>query len=425
MSETLFYKNGRYLTYTDPVTGQLQIIPDQKYYSNDPYWELEDPTTKQLTRILKYKQNSSYAITPILTNFKSAVAGVKTGTRRATVLIVGDSTTSGLHAGDSGSDFSVNSRNRAWPNAFASALTAAGIPALCNSVMGDSGLYKYSASFATSMSNYSGNASVIGSGGDASRVGLGGSPFIMNASGLYTAVTPPTNVNTAKFLFQSPTVATFNTQVGSGPVSVASPDGSDGALNVITASLSGAAAPSQGCAAGWKSGGAVAIQGFYAYDSASPAVDVINAGISGSVAADWAATNTAHAYLNGIKALAPDLTIIMARINDMDAGTDLTAFSASLSAVVTEAAKYGDVLLVNDAAVNNGASGVASKAVSDTYTAAIKQVASLKGLPPVTDLEASLGVWNVTDYYDSLHPLKAKHILMGQKIASDVLSYIT
>ena len=226
------------------------------------------------------------------------------------------------------------------------------------------------------------------------------------------------------FYTSSQTVATSKAQVGSGPLLQTSLDGTDGTLKVVDVPLGAAAASGPLCAANWFSGGAVAIQGMYAFDTATPAVDVINAGVLGSVVADWANTASPHSYLNAIKSIAPDLTIIMPRINDMNAGTSISAFSASLSAIVTEAKKYGDVHLVNAAAVNNGASGVATAAVSDTYTAAIKQVASSMSLPQITDLEASLGPWSSGSYYDNLHPLKAQHALMGQKVANDVLALI-
>lgn len=90
----------------------------------------------------------------------------------------------------------------------------------------------------------------------------------------------------------------------------------------------------------------VYIAGVSAYDSTTPGLRIGNAGVSGTTSALWADA-TARSSLNGIRAVAPDLTIVMLGINDAGASVSVATWEANITAIVQAAQESGDVLLMS------------------------------------------------------------------------------
>jgi hypothetical protein len=172
-------------------------------------------------------------------------------------------------------------------------------------------------------------------------------------------------------------------------------------------------------------GEVLVLQGLMAYDSQTPALDIINASVRGSGVQDWANTASPHSYLNSFATIDADLTIIVPPINDLVGGTALSTFQASLDAVVAKAKQYGDVLLGNAASIRiGGPNNRPSQATRDTYTAAMEAVRVKYGLPPIMDFQ-TLGPWDAALYRDDLHQLRARSQAMGQYAAATLLTHTT
>lgn len=99
------------------------------------------------------------------------------------------------------------------------------------------------------------------------------------------------------------------------------------------------------------------IAGIVCWNSKEPGIIVAASGASGIKAAN-AASDTSFNSLVGLRAFAPDLTVINLSINDQGvttSGAQQTAYLASITAIATAALVSGDVLiLINSPNTNSG-----------------------------------------------------------------------
>lgn len=160
--------------------------------------------------------------------------------------------------------------------------------------------------------------------------------------------------------------------------------------------------------------GEVWINGITAYNSAAKSIIFSNAGASG-LSAEGAIANASYAgYVGELARFQPDLTIIQIEGNDILTAVAPATFATSLQAMITEAKKTGDVVLVIDIPFST------YQTARIPYDAVINTVAASNALN-VVDLNAR---WNndyaygtgKSWYYDTLHANQAGYADVAQAI---------
>lgn len=151
--------------------------------------------------------------------------------------------------------------------------------------------------------------------------------------------------------------------------------------------------------------GNVDLVGVVAYNSAQKETTVINAGWSGSVAADWQAVNGPMDPLLMIPVVAPDLTIICLTINDWVAATSTSAYTASMQAIITAAVSAGsDVVLMSGVPTDPATTSAAQQL---TYRNIVQSLATSNNVPYL-DMTAQWTSWTVANgngwMFDAKHP---------------------
>lgn len=265
---------------------------------------------------------------------RAALAKVRAGTGNMKIMCVGDSTTGGL-----GTDSSVDTSK--YPGRLSTLLNSYFAPAslayataqgsgLATPGTGDSriafsGSFQYN-SFGPGPGSWyipSGSSGTLtftpGFAADTLEVGYmrlsGYGSATVNADGGSSLGT--VNCNNAS---QSITTATFTTTLGTH------------VWNVVGASVTGN----------------VIVAWLRAYDSTSRKIHVANMGHTGTTTAatstNWTSSG-GWGQLDGITAMAPDLTIISLGINDAGASTAAATWQANMGTIITTAQASGDVLL--------------------------------------------------------------------------------
>ena len=166
------------------------------------------------------------------------------------------------------------------------------------------------------------------------------------------------------------------------------------------------------------------LAGMIAWNSAVPSIDVADLGVSG-VKAAWQATS------QRLNWLWPDLTIVNIGSTDMlaSAPTDVTAFAASVQAVVKRARASGDCVLVFPAIGRDAGSSAQAVLVRDPqrapFRAAMQALALANGCAFV-DEQALLGERDVAQamglFADSLHETGAATVMRAHNLATLLLA---
>ena len=144
------------------------------------------------------------------------------------------------------------------------------------------------------------------------------------------------------------------------------------------------------------------------YNSAVPAVDVINAGCAtltvGTSSTGLARSDTPYASASAITYIAPDLTIICCTINDANAATSPTTYAASMQSVITNCKLSGDVILLAGFESNFNAFPANNRAL---LLAQLQALAATNNCLYVTP-DIVIGGWTSNDalglMYDNFHP---------------------
>lgn len=354
-----------------------------------------------------------------LKKWTTARGKVKAGLSGAKVLCIGDSTTRGTGSANSAT---ANVITGSWPSHLARILTTAGYKASGNCFMGDG--------------NALGNATAdprvtVGAGWvfTSAVVSLGGLSVANSSTtnNLSYAFTDTTFDTIDVYFYQGNTLGVFTIAVDGGAALATATQSGTGAFAKLTASTTLA---THTVNIARTTGGGAYIFGVCAYNSATPEIQVINAGISGgsvcngvSGATDSYTSmsyDTAKPYdrITCIPTLAPDLTIIYLEGNDarQTSGISVAAFTAAYQNIITAALTSGDVILVVQHPIDT--TNIA-QANQDSFGAAIRALAASNGLLCV-DLYSRYGTNGSMPtgfYYDAAHLFSAGYSDVAQVIA--------
>ncbi|MBV9858747.1 MAG: hypothetical protein JO038_01375 [Alphaproteobacteria bacterium] len=339
-----------------------------------------------------------------LKNWRKALARVRAGTGRATLLIEGDSTTSGAGAGSSGTTDMVGARAKSVVPDLASILSKQyGLAVSDNSFIGDQGCYYVSG---VALSAYDTRISYSSAFYLSSIGTLGGYLIGYGNAGAGTlSFTPAGAIDTIKIL------SVKNTGAGGGSFTVNVDGGSS--LGTVTTTGSGAVgADTFTVTKGTHTINMVASNngGFYflgiiAFDSTTPAVDIIGVGNWGSVVSQHVGNIYGWDPLSVLKNnIVPDLDIINLTINDSNNNTGLAAYQTNMQTLITGVHAAGDVVLMAGAPSNTTQ---ATNGTLDQYIGALASLASSNAVPLLNLKQRwqSYAAMNpVFPYYDSVHP---------------------
>jgi lysophospholipase L1-like esterase len=339
-----------------------------------------------------------------LTRWRKALAGVRAGTGRAKLALIGDSTTAGTGSSGGGTNNAVAA---SYPSFVASILSSFYIAATAASSWGRNMLPATDPRVAAP--NWVQSSYVLNGNS-------------MRANGITDTMTftPGVSWDTAEVWYAD--------LAGSGTFTVNADGGA--ALATVTPSGTGAikkvtitkALGTSVLGVARTSGGSVYIAGMVTYDSTSKKVDVLNLGWHGSKVADWATANAS--YINNvtpasnITQVAPDLSVICLTINDWGNTTDLVTYKTNLQTIVSAALTTGDVVLVSGVPSSTSSASVAQQA---RYIDVMKQVAVANNTPFInlTQRFVSYDTTNALGLYsDTLHPTGAGYADVAQAITN-------
>ena len=300
--------------------------------------------------------------TPLATAWNAKAATVRSGASRARVLCVGDSVTFGQGAGTP--DAFTGARALSYPAQLAAKLAAAGLPAINESFF--AGFGGGTTTAATMVAYDSRIAAGAGWSAGLAPVTAGGGHWFNNISANALSFTPSIPVDRfTVYYFTEPTFGDFTLDVNGGATMPLSQNSAKSLASVTLTPALGTNTINIR-----RVSGTVRIAGVIAWNSAAPAVDVVNLGWSGSTAVGWNNATDPWSPLNAIGTLAPDLTIIKLGINDWQTNVTLANFKAGLNALITRARLTGDVMLCSP----NQTGGSALSTAQDTYIDALRDI---------------------------------------------------
>ena len=350
---------------------------------------LSDPTTPEGAAITQVAGTSAVTVgsTAAMSAWFTALGKVRAGTGNAKLLCVGDSTTAGFSVGQASS----------WPALLNQRLnrdiaTQQGL-SICMNLDVDSARW-----------SLGGWQTVFGPGSGA----LYQDP---DKSGADAVFTPDVDTDTidswwylgagkGKFVVKIDGVA-------QPAIDTLSPNGSYGWRNTTYTVNSG----KHTVALQRPTVAPVSVLGVDAYVSTLNSVRVSNWGVSGSLSNTWA--NGPYS-LDGISGYAPDLTIVMLGINDANDALPVETWKANIAAIVAEAKKSGDVILMSVAPSDPATSALSYE---QQYRDASPALAASLDVP-FLDMFGKIGSYSSDRYSDSLHPNARGHADMARIVSA-------
>lgn len=347
--------------------------------------------------------------------WRKAVANVRTGTARAKLLFVGDSTTMGAGAGTGGATNLNAAFPRCFPARVATILNQTFVPCSFNSIWGSQ-----NAPAVLTYSTYD-TRTVFGTGWAMSGGGTLGANFIRFTSGggvATFAFTPTAAFDTITiYYYAAAGQGTFTTDVDGGA--------SLGTTN--TATGSGFLSTSFTVSAGThtininaQNNGSLFISGIIPSLSTTYAVDAVLAGHYGATALNYTPAGS-FGPLTALRAYAPDCTVVNLTVNDAFQRTNLSTYRANLATLISAAQESGDVVLMVGAPPNNT---VTTSGTLGLYADVVYDLAAQYNCGLV-DIYRRWGVYsNISayfPYYDALHPGNLAYADMAQAVASGLM----
>jgi lysophospholipase L1-like esterase len=338
-----------------------------------------------------------------LRKWRSSMGRVRAGTGRSRLVCIGDSNRGGLGAGSSGTTNSVGAYAKSPVRALAQRLAALGVAVSDNSFMGDQGMI----TLPTAYGSYDPRITL---GANHSHPTGGSTQTLAGQMFLYT--TGAVNNMTFTPVGAFDTLKVFNARAGSNGSFAVNVDGgatlatitTNGGNAIIENTVSGITKATHTVNFVPSNNGNYYTIGAIAYDSTTPAVDIIQAGWAGALIASFNIASSAWHPKNMLAFLAPDLTLIQLTINDSNAGTSIESYTTTLQAIVTTALISGDCII--ESGVPSGTTNATNGTLA-ALVAAARGVAARNNIPFI-DIDAR---W--TDYatsnalgwmFDTLHP---------------------
>jgi len=349
--------------------------------------------------------------------WRAALARVAGNTGYAKAMLLGDSTTAGALAAGAGTQ--PNRAQTPYVYLRDRLRVTQGLPVLATSWVGDQAYFKTNAISMYAYDSRFSQPDGAGYSASSSVLTVAGGTVVNTANANRLGFLAEEAVDTFDVYYALNTgLGTFNlTRVGSA----STPVSQVGTSGTGKTTLVGALSSTDALYAARSSGGTYLIA-TDAYNSAVKSIRILQAGWSGGKVADWATAVTGFDPLPAAKAMACDLYLIRPGINDWATGTSLSAFRASLEALVDGLLTVGDVALLTPYPSNVS---VASQAVQQSFVDVIKDVASVRGLK-VDDTFAAFGTWvaaNAAGYMaDNLHPKEAGYQAAANTCATFMLT---
>lgn len=361
---------------------------------------LTDPQKATVNGVIGQQGLRNY-VPGSLRRWQKALAGVRNGTANAVIATCGTSITMGAYAGNS----SINgSRPGSLARKLVSMLSGYGIPSVCEMFFGNG-----STTSGNPLEYFDSRITRTGSWAIRSNEGI--------SAGGYGVIA--TTTGTIAFTFDGAfdTLVVYEGQYGTPGAYSANIDGS----TVVTASQACPVGPASvskrvhtfsAVSAGahtlnlaWVSGAPI-LHGAELYSSTSKIVRIVNLGIGGSKISDWdvdAPTyNGAIFVINST--VSPDLVLVEMGPNDWGQGTNVAAYTASLTSFLTKIKAVRDVIFFTSWPSQTT---VATVAAQQSYVKAAIGVCISLGIPFV-DEWSEWGTWSALNTagtcQDSYHP---------------------
>ena len=343
---------------------------------------------------------------------KAAV--VKAGSARARVLCVGDSVTFGWGAGSG--DAYTSARPLSYPAGLAAKFSAAGVPALNESFFAGFGGGVNSVAIMTAY-----DTRLAAGAGWVNATTLptaGGNHWFNSSTANALSFTPSVPVDTfVIYYYTESAFGDFTLEIDGANQTAHSQNVAKSFASVTRTTTLGTHTLSIKRTSGY-----VRFAGVIAYNSATPAIDVINLGWSGSTAVTWNDAVEPWSPLNALGVLAPDLTIIKLGINDWQTATTLANYKAGINALIARAKLTGDVVLL----APNQTGGSAGTLAQDTYIDALRDLYETNNLR-LADFYNFHGSYSALNsagkMFDVLHPkavvYDAEATVLGQLLTSN------
>lgn len=247
---------------------------------------------------------------------------------------------------------------------------------------------------------------VIGAGwaSDVVYTVAGGQAYTATGATSSLAFTPVPDVDTFNlFVIKTAGLGTITYNINGGGASTFNENGGNDTILTLTKASSLTASTLN---VDYSAGGKVTLVGIEAYDSAKSWISLMNAGSSSSRSVDWAVSTNLWSPANCAAIYQPVLTCINLGINDwaQGGGTSISAFTANIQLLITNALAVGDCMLIAPAP---SATSVKPLAFQQTYIAALYALATANNIPLI-DFFSRLTSYEISNplgyYFDTLHP---------------------
>lgn len=315
-----------------------------------------------------------------LAKWRAARESAVANTADAKVLMVGDSSTFGLTA---------SAYQRTQHFRLSKLMEAQGLPVSYDVVMGVNYLGQSGVIAPTPPSGWGNNATIYLSGA------------ILPGNSTPWTITPAAQVTHFDIYYLvSATAGSFSWNVdGGADTTINSAGASADAKVTVSAGTLGAHTLNLKLVSG-----APFIVAIAARNNGAKAIQIFNAGRSGTAVADWDTAVNPWDPINAIKHFAPDLTILNLTTNDAHVGTSIATYQAGLTAITAAGKQSGDVLMVCN---YDQISTFGSEAAQVGTRAAAKAVGIANNCV-VVDLAARWGAFGTTPASfmsgDGIHP---------------------
>lgn len=297
-----------------------------------------------------------------LTKWAAGKAARAAGTRNATILAIGDSTTAGLGAGSTGGG-DVNAVGSSYPTQLAALLSNAS----ASSMFGTH----------NQASNFDARLAVTAWSKTGSDTSVGG-PMWSTAGAGRLSFTPSNQVDT--FIIKYPTIAsgglgTMNVSIDAGSTTLIN----EGLTTSFSSQTFSTTLGNHTFNVDWVSGNAY-VADIIAYNSAAKEISIYNGGSSTSQTSFWVNSASVWNPYPVAVGLAADLNLVSLMINDEANAISLSTYNTNLNALVTGLQATGSVILMSGNPIDPVGSGV-SLATQATYVAALRALAISLNVP--------------------------------------------
>ena len=338
-----------------------------------------------------------------LLHWRAAIARVRAGLGRGTVVIFGASESMGGGAGSGGTAELNGAQSFSWPADLA-AILGTSVPTSYNSLFCDNGAtsnagvaYGTYDTRVTPGANWSVNGASC----------MGGSMFKYTVGAANNfSFAPPKSFDTIKYWFFTATgngTSTINVDGGASLGTI-----NYGATNfVVTTNTYSVTAGTHTINIVPNNDASFQFLGLVTYLSTTPAIDIIDAANYGSQSGFYIANGPPWNPIPILNMMAPDLVIYGMTNNDCAVPTPIATFTANIQTVITTQQSHGDIILTSEVPQNNSFWTSGSCAA---YVSALRSLAALNNIP-FLDLSARwisyANINPVMPYGDFNHPGKS------------------